>query len=157
MSLSLVLMTVMSPYRNAPSKKRVCELLYGNLEISLVAGAKYRGEFEERFKAILKEVTASNGQIVLFIDEIHTVVGTSISRAMDAANLLKPMLGRGELRCIRATTLDQYKKYIKNDRALDRRFHQVFNDQSSIEDTTSILHGLRDRYELHHRESLMVI
>ncbi|GKB33209.1 chaperone protein ClpB4, mitochondrial [Tanacetum coccineum] len=118
---------------------------------SLVAGAKFRGDFEERLKAVLKEVTASNGQIVLFIDEIHTVVGAgAMSGAMDAANLLKPMLGRGELRCIGATTLDEYRKYIEKDAALERRFQQVFCDQPSVEDTISILRGLRERYELHH-------
>ncbi|KVH95103.1 AAA+ ATPase domain-containing protein [Cynara cardunculus var. scolymus] len=118
---------------------------------SLLAGAKYRGDFEERLKAVLKEVTTSNGQIVLFIDEIHTVVGAGASGgAMDAGNLLKPMLGRGELRCIGATTLNEYRKYIEKDPALERRFQQVFCDQPSVEDTISILRGLRERYELHH-------
>ncbi|KAG6770805.1 hypothetical protein POTOM_026501 [Populus tomentosa] len=118
---------------------------------ALVAGAKYRGEFEERLKAVLKEVTASNGQIILFIDEIHTVVGAgATSGAMDAGNLLKPMLGRGELRCIGATTLNEYRKYIEKDPALARRFQQVFCDQPAVEDTISILRGLRERYELHH-------
>ncbi|KAF5753637.1 putative ClpA/B family, AAA+ ATPase domain, ATP-dependent Clp protease ATP-binding subunit ClpA [Helianthus annuus] len=118
---------------------------------SLLAGAKYRGDFEERLKAVLKEVTASNGQIVLFIDEIHTVVGAGATGgAMDAGNLLKPMLGRGELRCIGATTLNEYRKYIEKDPALERRFQQVFCDQPSVEDTISILRGLRERYELHH-------
>ncbi|KAF5456803.1 hypothetical protein F2P56_026243 [Juglans regia] len=118
---------------------------------SLVAGAKFRGDFEERLKAVLKEVTSSNGQIVLFIDEIHTVVGAgATSGAMDAGNLLKPMLGRGELRCIGATTLTEYRKYIEKDPALERRFQQVFCDQPSVEDTISILRGLRERYELHH-------
>ena len=118
---------------------------------SLIAGAKYRGEFEERLKAVLKEVTESEGQIVLFIDEIHTVVGAGATQgAMDAGNLLKPMLARGELRCIGATTLDEYRKYIEKDAALERRFQQVFVDQPSVEDTVSILRGLKDRYETHH-------
>lgn len=117
----------------------------------LIAGAKYRGEFEERLKAVLKEVTESNGSIILFIDEIHTVVGAGATQgAMDAGNLLKPMLARGELRCIGATTLDEYRKYIEKDAALERRFQQVYIDQPNVEDTISILRGLRDRYELHH-------
>jgi ATP-dependent Clp protease ATP-binding subunit ClpB len=118
---------------------------------SLIAGAKYRGEFEERLKAVLKEVQESAGQTVLFIDEIHTVVGAGATQgAMDAGNLLKPMLARGELRCIGATTLDEYRKYIEKDAALERRFQQVFVDQPSIEDTISILRGLKERYEVHH-------
>ncbi|MBM0742726.1 ATP-dependent chaperone ClpB [Phormidium sp. CLA17] len=118
---------------------------------SLIAGAKYRGEFEERLKAVLKEVTEAQGTIILFIDEIHTVVGAGATQgAMDAGNLLKPMLARGELRCIGATTLDEYRKYIEKDAALERRFQQVFIDQPTVEDTISILRGLRDRYELHH-------
>ncbi|KAL5095839.1 hypothetical protein RYX36_000166 [Vicia faba] len=118
---------------------------------ALIAGAKYRGEFEDRLKAVLKEVTESDGQTILFIDEIHTVVGAGATNgAMDAGNLLKPMLGRGELRCIGATTLDEYRKYIEKDPALERRFQQVYVDQPTVEDTVSILRGLRERYELHH-------
>lgn len=118
---------------------------------ALIAGAKFRGEFEERLKAVLKEVIDSNGNIVLFIDEIHTVVGAGATQgAMDAGNLLKPMLARGELRCIGATTLDEYRKYIEKDAALERRFQQVYVDQPSVEDTISILRGLRERYENHH-------
>ena len=118
---------------------------------SLVAGAKYRGDFEDRLKAVLREVTHSDGQVVLFIDELHTVVGAGASQGtMDAGNLLKPMLARGELRCIGATTLDEYRKHIEKDAALERRFQQVFIDQPSVEDTIFILRGLKDRYERHH-------
>ncbi|AHJ30461.1 ATP-dependent chaperone ClpB [Nodularia spumigena CS-584] len=118
---------------------------------ALIAGAKFRGEFEERLKAVLKEVTESGGNIVLFIDEIHTVVGAGATQgAMDAGNLLKPMLARGELRCIGATTLDEYRKYIEKDAALERRFQQVYVDQPSVTDTISILRGLKERYEVHH-------
>jgi ATP-dependent Clp protease ATP-binding subunit ClpB len=118
---------------------------------ALIAGAKYRGEFEERLKAVLKEVTESQGQIILFIDEIHTVVGAGATQgAMDAGNLLKPMMARGELRCIGATTLDEYRKYIEKDAALERRFQQVYVDQPTVEDTISILRGLKERYEVHH-------
>jgi ATP-dependent Clp protease ATP-binding subunit ClpB len=118
---------------------------------ALIAGAKYRGEFEERLKAVLKEVTDSRGLIILFIDEIHTVVGAGATQgAMDAGNLLKPMLARGELRCIGATTLDEYRKYLEKDAALERRFQQVFVDQPSVQDTISILRGLKERYEVHH-------
>ncbi|MDC0315549.1 ATP-dependent chaperone ClpB [Synechococcus sp. AH-551-G15] len=118
---------------------------------ALIAGAKYRGEFEERLKAVLKEVTNSDGQIVLFIDEIHTVVDAGATGgAMDASNLLKPMLARGELRCIGATTLDEHRQHIEKDPALERRFQQVLVDQPTVEDTISILRGLKERYEVHH-------
>src|SRR5204863_291571 len=118
---------------------------------ALVAGAKYRGEFEERLKAVLKEVQSSGGEIVLFIDEMHTVVGAGAAEgAMDASNLLKPMLARGELHCIGATTLDEYRKHIEKDAALERRFQPVLVDQPSVEDTISILRGLKERYEVHH-------
>lgn len=118
---------------------------------SLIAGAKYRGEFEERLKSVIKEVQDSQGQVVLFIDEIHTIVGAGKGEgAMDAGNLLKPMLARGELRCIGATTLDEFRENIEKDPALERRFQQVYVDQPSVPDTISILRGLRERYELHH-------
>jgi ATP-dependent Clp protease ATP-binding subunit ClpB len=118
---------------------------------ALVAGAKYRGQFEERLKAVLKEITGSQGEIILFIDEIHTVVGAGAAEgAMDASNMLKPALARGELHCIGATTLDEYRKHIEKDAALERRFQQVFVDEPSIEETISILRGLKEKYEVHH-------
>jgi ATP-dependent Clp protease ATP-binding subunit ClpB len=118
---------------------------------ALIAGAKFRGEFEERLKAVLKEVQSAEGGIILFIDELHTVVGAGASEgSMDAGNLLKPMLARGELHCIGATTLDEYRKYIEKDAALERRFQTVLVDQPTVDDTISILRGLRERYELHH-------
>ena len=118
---------------------------------ALVAGAKYRGEFEERLKAVLEEIKASDGQILLFIDELHTIVGAGkTDGAMDAGNLLKPMLARGELHCIGATTLNEYRQYIEKDAALERRFQPVMVDEPTVEDTISILRGLKDRYEVYH-------
>ncbi|MEM1156949.1 MAG: ATP-dependent chaperone ClpB [Verrucomicrobiota bacterium] len=128
-------------------QKRIVSLDMG----ALIAGAKYRGEFEERLKAVLAEVTKSAGEIILFIDEIHTVVGAGKTEgSMDAGNMLKPMLARGEMHCIGATTLDEYRKYIEKDAALERRFQPVMVDEPTVEDTISILRGLRERYELHH-------
>ncbi|MGI6556393.1 MAG: ATP-dependent chaperone ClpB [Pseudoramibacter sp.] len=127
--------------------KRIISLDMG----ALVAGAKYRGEFEERFKAVLKEVKDSNGEIILFIDELHTIVGAGKSDgSMDAGNMLKPMLARGELHCIGATTLDEYRKYIEKDPALERRFQPVMVDEPTVEDTIAILRGLKERYEIFH-------
>ncbi|MCW7077120.1 MAG: ATP-dependent chaperone ClpB [Candidatus Syntrophoarchaeum sp.] len=127
--------------------KRIIALDMG----ALIAGAKYRGEFEDRLKAVLNEIQQSEGEILLFIDEIHTVVGAGAAEgSMDASNLLKPMLARGELHCIGATTLDEYRKYIEKDAALERRFQQVFVDEPSVEDTISILRGLKERYEVFH-------
>ncbi len=131
--------------------KRIAALDMG----ALIAGAKYRGEFEERLKAVLKEVQESQGDIILFIDELHTVVGAGKAEgAMDAGNLLKPMLARGELHCIGATTLDEYRKHIEKDAALERRFQPVMVDQPSVEDTISILRGLKPRYEAHHKVTI---
>jgi ATP-dependent Clp protease ATP-binding subunit ClpB len=127
--------------------KRLIQLDLG----ALVAGAKYRGEFEERLKAVLKEVTDSAGEVLLFVDEMHTVIGAGAAEgAMDAGNMLKPMLARGELHMVGATTLDEYRKHIEKDPALERRFQPIFVDEPSVEDTISILRGLKDRYEVHH-------
>eukprot|EP00825_Cyclidium_porcatum_P016511 TRINITY_DN19516_c0_g1_i1.p2 TRINITY_DN19516_c0_g1~~TRINITY_DN19516_c0_g1_i1.p2 ORF type:complete len:319 (+),score=14.05 TRINITY_DN19516_c0_g1_i1:284-1240(+) len=128
-------------------EKKLIELDMG----ALIAGAKYRGEFEERLKAVLNEIKAANGEIILFIDEIHNLVGAGKAEgSMDAANLLKPMLARGELRCIGATTYDEYRKNIEKDKALERRFQKIQVDEPTVEDTISILRGLKDRFETHH-------
>jgi ATP-dependent Clp protease ATP-binding subunit ClpB len=127
--------------------KKICALDLG----ALIAGAKFRGEFEERLKAVLKEITSADGQIILFIDELHTLVGAGAAEgATDAANLLKPALARGELRCIGATTLDEYRKHIEKDKALERRFQPVMVEEPSVDDTIAILRGLKEKYELHH-------
>ena len=118
---------------------------------SMLAGAKYRGEFEERLKAVLKEITDAAGEVITFVDEIHTIVGAGGAEgAMDAGNMIKPMLARGELRMIGATTLDEYRKYVEKDPALERRFQQVYVGEPSVEDTIGILRGLKERYEVHH-------
>ena len=118
---------------------------------ALVAGSKYRGEFEDRLKAVLKEIEESSGQVILFIDELHTLVGAGAAEgAIDASNMLKPALARGELRCIGATTLNEYKKYIEKDAALERRFQPVYVGEPTVEDTIAILRGLKERYEVHH-------
>src|ERR671923_304447 len=117
----------------------------------LVAGAKYRGEFEDRLKAVLKEIQEAEGRIIVFMDELHTIVGAGAAEgAVDASNLLKPMLARGELRAVGATTLDEYRKHIEKDAALERRFQPVYVDEPSVEDTVAILRGLKERYEVHH-------
>ena len=127
--------------------KRILGLDMGNL----IAGAKYRGEFEDRLKSVLKEINAQAGKVVLFIDELHTLVGAGAAEgAVDAANMLKPALARGELRCIGATTLDEYQKYIEKDKALERRFQKTFVDEPSLEDTIAILRGLKEKYEIFH-------
>lgn len=119
---------------------------------SLIAGAKFKGEFEERLKTVIKEITASDGEVILFIDEIHTLIGAGGGEgAMDAANILKPILARGELKCIGATTLNEYQKYFEKDKALERRFQKVIVDEPSVEDTISILRGIKEKYELHHK------
>ena len=118
---------------------------------ALIAGAKYRGEFEERLKGVLNEVTAAAGEVILFIDEMHTLVGAGkADGAMDASNLLKPALARGEMHCVGATTIDEYRKYVEKDAALARRFQPLLVEEPTVEDTISILRGIKEKYELHH-------
>ena len=133
-------------------EKRVVSLDLG----ALIAGAKFRGEFEDRFKAVMKDITDSNGEVILFIDEMHTLVGAGAAEgAMDASNILKPMLARGELRCVGATTLNEYRKHIEKDAALERRFQPVYVGEPSVDDTIGILRGLKEKYEVHHGIRIM--
>ena len=142
--------------RRSPAND-VPEILMGKRVVALdlggmVAGSRFRGEFEERLKAAMEEIQRSEGEIILFIDELHKVVGAgAASGALDASNMMKPALARGELQCIGATTLDEYRKYIEKDAALERRFAPVFVDEPTVDETIEMLHGLRDRYEAHHK------